>query len=101
VLSRGYRPRVGQRVPLESYVYPTIEPDFTHLRVGLLVIASARSRDTLIDLEELGISTVSLEVTSAESREVARKEVEKLTGGKLDILVNNALVLTKLSIWSI
>jgi len=64
--------------------------DFTHYDTGLRVIASARSRDTLTDLEEIGISTVSLEVTSAESREAARQEVEKLTGGKLDILVNNA-----------
>ena len=66
--------------------------DLTHYDTGLHVIASARSRDTLADLEEIGISTVSLEVTSAESREAARQEVEKLTGGKLDILVNNAWV---------
>lgn len=56
------------------------------------MIASARSRDSLADLEQIGISTVSLEVTSAESREAARKEVEKLSGGRLDILVNNAWV---------
>jgi 1-acylglycerone phosphate reductase len=35
---------------------------------------------------------VSLEVTSAESIEAAKKEVEALTGGKLNILVNNAFV---------
>ncbi|KAG9241010.1 short chain dehydrogenase/reductase-like protein [Calycina marina] len=62
----------------------------TYIDIGLHVIASARSRDTLKDLEELGISTVSLEVTNAESREAAGKEIEKLTDGKLDILVNNA-----------
>jgi NAD(P)-dependent dehydrogenase (short-subunit alcohol dehydrogenase family) len=33
-----------------------------------------------------------LEVTSSESIETARKEVEVLTGGRLDILVNNAFV---------
>jgi NAD(P)-dependent dehydrogenase (short-subunit alcohol dehydrogenase family) len=33
-----------------------------------------------------------LEVTSAESIEAAKKEVEALTGGKLNILVNNAFV---------
>ena len=68
---------------------------FTHIITGLHVIASARSLDTLTDLKEIGISTVSLEVTSAESREAARKEVEQLTGGKLDFLVNNASVLRK------
>ena len=35
---------------------------------------------------------MSLEVTSTESIEAAKKEVEALTGGKLDILVNNAFV---------
>lgn len=44
----------------------------------------------LKDLEEMGMSALSLDVTNAEDIERARKEVEALTGGKLDILVNNA-----------
>ena len=56
------------------------------------VIATARNRSTITDLEALGCSTVSLEVTSTESIEAAKKEVEILTGGRLDILVNNASV---------
>ncbi len=58
--------------------------------LGLHVIATARTKEAITDLEALGISTLSLEVTSAESIADARMEVEKLTGGKLDILVNNA-----------
>jgi 1-acylglycerone phosphate reductase len=57
---------------------------------GLHVIATARKRETIADLEALGMSTVSLEVTSSESIVAAKKEVEALTGGKLDILINNA-----------
>ena len=44
----------------------------------------------LKDLEGMGMSTLSLDVTSPEDIENARKEVELLTGGTLDILVNNA-----------
>jgi hypothetical protein len=36
--------------------------------------------------------TISLDVTSRESIENARRDVEGLTGGKLDFLVNNAWV---------
>jgi len=36
------------------------------------------------------MDTISLEVTSNESILSARDAVEKLTGGKLDICVNNA-----------
>jgi 1-acylglycerone phosphate reductase len=59
-------------------------------RPGLHVIATARNKATITDLEALGCSTVSLEVTSQGSIEAAKKEVERLTGGKLAILVNNA-----------
>jgi 1-acylglycerone phosphate reductase len=57
---------------------------------GLHVIATARNKDVLKDLESVGMSTLSLDVTNAKDIENARKEVEALTGGKLDILVNNA-----------
>jgi 1-acylglycerone phosphate reductase len=57
---------------------------------GLHVISTARNKDVLKDLESVGMSTLSLDVTNAKDIENARKEVEALTGGKLDILVNNA-----------
>ncbi|KAG0650330.1 Short-chain dehydrogenase cctT [Hyphodiscus hymeniophilus] len=57
---------------------------------GLHVIATARNKATITDLEALGCWTVSLEVTNQESIEAAKKEVDGLTGGRLDILVNNA-----------
>jgi 1-acylglycerone phosphate reductase len=38
----------------------------------------------------MGMSTLSLDVTNAEDIENVRKEVKALTGGRLDILVNNA-----------
>ena len=44
----------------------------------------------LKDLEAMGMSTLSLDVTNTGDIESARKEVERLTGGTLDILVNNA-----------
>jgi 1-acylglycerone phosphate reductase len=38
----------------------------------------------------MGMSTLGLDVTSSESIAAAKKEVDALTRGKLDILVNNA-----------
>jgi len=38
----------------------------------------------------MGMSTLALDVTNSESIVSAKTEVEQLTGGKLDILVNNA-----------
>jgi len=40
----------------------------------------------------MGMSTLALDVTSAESIAKCKDEVDELTGGKLDILVNNAYV---------
>lgn len=40
----------------------------------------------------VGMSTVALDVTNAESIKACHDEVAKITGGKLDILVNNAFV---------
>ena len=37
-----------------------------------------------------GFSTVILDVTKQESIDDAKKKVEEITGGTLDILVNNA-----------
>ncbi|KAI1098111.1 NAD(P)-binding protein [Jackrogersella minutella] len=57
---------------------------------GLHVIATARNPKVMTDLAELGMSTVSLDVTNRDSIATCHKAVEALTGGRLDILVNNA-----------
>ncbi|KUJ14354.1 short chain dehydrogenase/reductase-like protein [Mollisia scopiformis] len=57
---------------------------------GLHVIATARDKVVLKDLEDLGMTILSLDVTSKASTLEAKMAVEKLTGGGLDILVNNA-----------
>jgi 1-acylglycerone phosphate reductase len=54
------------------------------------VFATARSVGSLTDLEGLGIETLNLEVNDAKSVKKCRDDVSKLTGGKLDYLVNNA-----------
>jgi 1-acylglycerone phosphate reductase len=57
---------------------------------GLHVIATARNTSVLADLAELGMSTVQLDVTNTESIQACHDEVDKITGGTLDMLVNNA-----------
>jgi hypothetical protein len=54
------------------------------------VIATARKPDALAELAGMGLTAVHLDVDSEESIDAAKKRVEELTGGKLDILVNNA-----------
>lgn len=46
-------------------------------------------------LREVGLETFELDVTKAESIALAYAQVERLTGGKLDVLVNNAYVMSK------
>jgi 1-acylglycerone phosphate reductase len=58
--------------------------------IGLRVFATARKTASIDDLEALGIETFSLEVTVPESIETLKNDINRLTGGKLDILVNNA-----------
>lgn len=57
---------------------------------GLRVFASARRAESLADLAEFGIETLSLEVDKPDSVRQVRREIEELTGGTLDYLVNNA-----------
>ena len=57
---------------------------------NMRVFATARSTRTLAVLEEKGIETFQLNVTDAESIEALKNEIAKRTGGKLDILFNNA-----------
>jgi 1-acylglycerone phosphate reductase len=46
--------------------------------------------ETISGLLPLGIETRSLEVDKPESDSAVKKQVEELTGGRLDILANNA-----------
>lgn len=54
------------------------------------VFATARSTNTLRDLEAKNIEVLALDVTSQESIAGVKREITKRTGGKLDILFNNA-----------
>ncbi|KAJ0423001.1 hypothetical protein BJY00DRAFT_279224 [Aspergillus carlsbadensis] len=57
---------------------------------GLRVFATARSMKSLSSLEEKGIETFPLDVTSADSIQTLKYEISARTGGKLDMLFNNA-----------
>ncbi len=54
------------------------------------VFATARSTKSLAQLEAKGIEVLPLEITSAESIAALKIEVTKRTGGKLNMLFNNA-----------
>jgi 1-acylglycerone phosphate reductase len=54
------------------------------------VFATARSTKSLSQLEAKGIEVLPLEVTSAESIATLKTEISKRSGGKLDMLFNNA-----------
>jgi NAD(P)-dependent dehydrogenase (short-subunit alcohol dehydrogenase family) len=57
---------------------------------GLRVFATARSTKSLSSLEEKGIETFPLDVTSEDSIQALKDEIATRTGGKLDLLFNNA-----------
>jgi 1-acylglycerone phosphate reductase len=57
---------------------------------GIEVIATARDPTKMEHLKVMGFHTVKLDVVSQESIDAAVKEVEKITGGRLDFLVNNS-----------
>lgn len=57
---------------------------------GCHVIATARRTEIISQLGEDGMSVVSLDVTDPQSIANAKDEVSAITGGRLDILVNNA-----------
>ncbi|KAK0714475.1 acylglycerone-phosphate reductase-like protein [Lasiosphaeris hirsuta] len=57
---------------------------------GLHVIATARNSSVLAEMAALGMSTLALDVTKADSIATCHAEVAKLTNGTLDILINNA-----------
>jgi 1-acylglycerone phosphate reductase len=57
---------------------------------GCYVIATARRPEALAELQDMGLTTVQLDVNDQGSIEAATERVSELTSGKLDILVNNA-----------
>jgi 1-acylglycerone phosphate reductase len=57
---------------------------------GLRVIATARNPSKVEHLKALGNETLTLDVTSQESIQRCVDEVSALTGGSLDILLNNS-----------
>lgn len=57
---------------------------------GFRVIATARNSHKLSEVKEHGIEAVVLDVQSWESLQAAVVEVASLTGGSLDVLINNA-----------
>jgi hypothetical protein len=92
VLSRRHWLCSCERISCKGLVSISASPE-SHLLsrspIGLHVIATARDKDAIKDLEAMGMSTLSLEVTSNESIAKAKGEVELLTKGRLDIVSAN------------
>ncbi|KAI1076273.1 hypothetical protein F5B20DRAFT_572911 [Whalleya microplaca] len=59
-------------------------------RQGLRVFATARNLEKVRHLQDAGIEVLQLDVVDQDSIRNAVAEVSKLTGGTLDILVNNS-----------
>ena len=59
-------------------------------KIGYRVFATARNPAKMADLKTAGIETLTLDVLSPESLSACVSEVQKLTGGTLDVLINNA-----------
>jgi 1-acylglycerone phosphate reductase len=57
---------------------------------GFHVFATARSLSSIQDLADMGMTSLELDVTNNDAVIRARDRVAELTGGKLDVLVNNA-----------
>lgn len=54
------------------------------------MFATARRMEAMVKLAELGIETFALDVTNKDSIQAVKRKIAGLTGGRLDILVNNA-----------
>lgn len=57
---------------------------------GYRVIATARTVSSMEALRKLGIETLALDVSEVKTIDAVKDRVREITGGKLDILVNNA-----------
>lgn len=67
--------------------FPRLNSGYT----GFRVFATSRRLESMDDLSALGIETLLLDVTDVEAIRCVKNEIAIRTGGKLDILVNNAL----------
>ncbi|WP_153448953.1 SDR family oxidoreductase [Vibrio algicola] len=59
-------------------------------QAGFLVIASCRKQQDVNELKALGLECVQLDVTDVESVQAGLTQTLQLTGGRLDVLFNNA-----------
>lgn len=59
-------------------------------RRGWRVYATARSTAKMANLEKQGVTLLALDVSDGDAVKAARDQISKDTGGKLDILFNNA-----------
>ncbi|KAJ4287842.1 NADPH-dependent 1-acyl dihydroxyacetone phosphate reductase [Collariella sp. IMI 366227] len=59
---------------------------------GVHVFATARNPAVLAEMADMGMTCLPLDVTNEESIKACHDDVSKITGGKLDILVNNAYI---------
>jgi len=57
---------------------------------GFRVFATTRKLEKMKLLQELGCDCLILDVEDESTIKTASEEVRKLTGGKLDLLINNA-----------
>ncbi|KAH8105313.1 oxidoreductase [Cristinia sonorae] len=60
---------------------------------GIRVFAIARTLRTMTKLQDAGIEIFAMDVTVPSTIQSVKVEIEKLTGGTLDILINNAGVI--------
>jgi 1-acylglycerone phosphate reductase len=65
-------------------------PKLMCVAIGFRVFATARDTSKITDLADLGIETLKLTVDNPQSIAALKEEIVKLTGGKLDMLINNA-----------
>ena len=59
-------------------------------KAGYRVLATARNPSKMASLKAVNIDTLTLDVTSDDSISACVSEVTRLTGGLLDVLINNA-----------
>jgi NAD(P)-dependent dehydrogenase (short-subunit alcohol dehydrogenase family) len=71
-------------------LYSINEDYFSNTNQGLKVFAGSRSIGSLSALNITGVEPIELDPADPDSIAKARDEVSKRTGGKLDILINNA-----------
>lgn len=60
------------------------------LHRGFKVFATARDTSKIGHLQEMGINTMEMDVTRPESVQTAVQKIQAASGGRLDVLVNNA-----------